>query len=357
MKRFMGFLLVTVAAGCGGLDLPPFDSLFSRQPRVVSVEPTDGARVAPNAIVAVEFSQPIDPASVDASTLAIVKEGEGASAADLVAALVEGEAAGQDGLYEFAGEGRVAVFRSREPYEAGATYRVIATGGIRSVEMLPLARNPGKTEEAFVSAFAIEGGSTSGDGNGGGAGEAPDGAAGEAADSGVRRPASLIIDELLYDVPGDDTNGVLFVELLGDAGADIGGYRVVFINGDDGATTEEVKIPTGTLIPDDGIFLIADARTGQGGVSTVSGADLIDNFDPQNGPDCVQLLDDKGKLLDALGYGTPISSPAKNGLDCFEETPIQKAPSGSSVTRENGIDSGNNASDFHNSPTPTPGSM
>lgn len=366
MKRVAVLPVVAaVLCSCGGADLSLPDSLFARLPRVVAIEPTDGATVSAGALVAVEFSEPIEPSSVDPSTLAILREEAGATPADLVRAVVEGEARGIDGVYEFAGAGRVALFRPRAPYEAGATYRVIATGGIMSVDMLPLAKNPGRAEDAYVSAFTVErdGASDAGDGPGssgstGGAGEAPDASPpGGQSDPGVPRPDALVINEILYDVPGDDTNGVLFVELLGDAGTSVGDYRVVFVNGDNGATTEEIKIPAGALISADGIFLIADAKTGQGGVSFVAGADLIDNFDPQNGPDCVQLLDDSGRLLDALGYGTPITSPTESGLACVEGTPAPKAPSASSLSRTNGIDTDDNTTDFRSSSTPSPGSI
>lgn len=358
MKRVFWISLLAIALpACGSIDLPAFDSIFTRVPRVVAIEPADGETVHPSAIVALEFSERIDPSSVDASTLAILPEEEGQEVVDLAQALGQGGARGIEGAYEFAGEGRVAIFRPREPFVPGNAYRVIATAGIMSVEMLPLSNRPGRAGDAFISTFTVDGGPSGGGGaeSPGAAGGTADGTDGADGGASVHRPSFLVINELLYDVPGDDTNGVLFVELYGEAGADIGKYRLVFVNGDDGTTTEEIKIPKGARIPEDGIFLIADAKTGQGGVSAVAGADLIDNFDPQNGPDCAELLDDQGRLVDALGYGTPIVQTAGNGLACFEGTPTPKAPAASSLTRTNGVDLNDNAGDFHTEAVPTPG--
>lgn len=357
MKRMALFAALLAFAGCGGIGIPDFAPLSSRQPRVVSVEPTDGAEVTPGAMVAIEFSEQIDEASVDPSTLAIVPADVGDDdVVDIGTAVVDGDVRGIDGVYEFAGEGRVAIFRPLSPYTPGAGYKVVATSGIVSLEMLPLAAQPGKAKGAFVSAFVVAG--TSVAENAGGSGGAAGGggsSGGGSAESTVVRPETLVINEALYDIPGDDTNGVLFVELSGDPGASIGGYKILFINGDDGQTTEEIAIPKSATIPDDGIFLIADSKTGQGGATFVAGADVIDNFDPQNGPDCVQLLDDKGALIDALGYGLPIASPAANALECFEGTPAAKPPAGSSLSRTDGLDTDDNAADFRTPAAPTPG--
>lgn len=352
--KFATVIVVVLLSACGSVDLPPFDSIFSRVPRVVAVEPTDGATAGPGAAIVVEFSERIDPASVGTSTLAILLEEEDPALADLVEALGEGEAKGVEGIYEFAGEGRVATFRAREPYTAGMTYRVIATAGIMSVERLPLAKPTGRSGDAFMSVFTVSGNPDAREvaGSAGGGAGADEGTH---AGAKLKRPSFLVINELLYDVPGDDTNGVLFVELYGEAGADIGDYRVVFVNGDDGSTTEEIKIPKGARLPEDGIFLIADSKTGQSGVSAIEEADFIDNFDPQNGPDCAQLLDDQGRLLDALGYGTPIVSPAADGHACYESTPAEKAVSGSSLSRRNGIDLDDNANDFYSKQALSPG--
>lgn len=160
------------------------------------------------------------------------------------------------------------------------------------------------------------------------------------------RPQVLVINEFLYDITGSDTDGQLFVELVGDAGSDISGYKIVFVNGDGGAAMETITVPTAATIADDGLFLIADAKNGIAGDSFVPDFDFLDDFDPQNGPDCVQLLDDQGELVDAVGYGSPLPENAENGLPCFEGNPAADVPTGKSLSRVGGVDTDSNVTDF-----------
>lgn len=364
MRHIIISVLAAVLSGCGAPDLSPFSSLASREPHVVMVEPANNSRVGPNATIAVEFSEAIDPISVNKQTLAIVKAGDSENSADdLVQSISDGKTEGIDGAYEFQTGWRALVFRASEPYESGATYSVVATNKIMSVEMLPLNQRPGRTPAPFVSGFFVEGENQSEDAEGGGDGsgsESEDGADGGGNETvlppaGPERPASFVISEILYDIVGDDTNGQVFVELLGDAETDVSGYKLIFVNGEDGKINETLEFPANSMIDDDGIFLVADSKTGQAGVSNVAGADFIPNFDPQNGPDCVQLVNEKGELIDALGYGTPIAAAAENGLACFEGTPAVKATSGKSLSRADGLDTDNNSADFTMPAAPTPG--
>ncbi len=166
---------------------------------------------------------------------------------------------------------------------------------------------------------------------------------------------TVVINEIYYDAVGSDTDGVLFVELFGTPHFKVGGYKVVFVNGGDGKITDSVVLPVSAEIPVDGFYVIADAKTGVPNASRVEGADLVDNFDPQNGPDAVQLLDDQGKLVDAVAYGAGVVKMAENGLPLFEgkEGPLVK--SGHSLERKSpGLDSNNNFDDFMERDTPTP---
>jgi hypothetical protein len=169
------------------------------------------------------------------------------------------------------------------------------------------------------------------------------------------RPAHLVLNELFYDANGDETDGQLFVELYGEEETDISDYSIVFINGSNGVVTESIELPEGSLIAPDGLFLIADKRTGTDDQTNVPNADLLDNFDPQNGPDCVQLLDHNSALLDAVGYGEPLPEVGENGLACFEGLPAIDASAGQSISRLEGSDTNDNVTDFQILETPTPG--
>lgn len=166
----------------------------------------------------------------------------------------------------------------------------------------------------------------------------------------------LVLNEILYDLPGDDTNGDLFVELRGTPGGDLGGYKLSFVNGDDGKETENVVIPAGLKVPDDGLFVIADGITGDLQHTHVVNADYLDNFDPQNGPDSVQLVAPDGVLIDAVSYGTPKMAVAANGLAMLEGAAAPDAPLSQSISRlPDAEDTGDNSVDFVVNTAPSPG--
>lgn len=348
MKIFFIFFAAAALCGCG-VEIPVLLSADLAQPKVIAVRPDDGAAVDLSAEVEVQFSKQIDPSSIDNSSLAILKiEDEEKTNNEIAADVADGDAKGIDGLYEINSENNSVVFRSNTPYDAGAKYLVIATGRIVSTEGFPLNQQPGMSPAPFVSSFLVEGNSSA-DGGGG------EGGSGNGGGSSLPRPEFFVINELMYDATGPDTNGDVFIELYGDEGSDISGYKVVFINGADGKPSDTIEMPDGTTIPDDGLFVIADAITGEEGKSHVEAADLIKNFDPQNSPDCVQLLDEEGALVDALGYGTPIVPLASNGFACFEGIPAATVGSGQSLSRTQGIDTDDNSVDFVVLSAPTPG--
>ena len=121
--------------------------------------------------------------------------------------------------------------------------------------------------------------------------------------------------------------------------------------------TETIEIPEGSRLRDDGLFVIADARTGSSDQTNVPDADMIDNFDPQNGPDCMQLFDAKGELLDAVGYGAPLIDIAENGSPCYEGSSAEDVGSDWSLSRFEENDSDDNAVDFLPTSPPTPGTI
>lgn len=172
----------------------------------------------------------------------------------------------------------------------------------------------------------------------------------------VPEPESLVINELYYDAPGGDTDGVLFVELFGTENTAIGGYQIRFVNGDNGDVTELIELPDESEIRDDGFFVIADGRTGALNTTQVEGFDFIDNFDPQNGPDGVQLLDGEGGLLDSVAYGEGSVTSSTDGIPLGEGSSAIDAAGGHSLTREPlGVDTDDNAIDFIENLLPSPG--
>ncbi len=157
--------------------------------------------------------------------------------------------------------------------------------------------------------------------------------------------ATLLISEVFYDAVGSD-DGLSFVEIFGDPGLTLNGVQIVGVNGADGRETHVLNLAG--VIPEDGFFVLADRLTG--GSTLVSNADLILNFDLQNGPDSV-LLRRNGVTLDAVGYGSFLPEDFFSG----EGMAVSGAAAGSSVARHFAdMDTNNNFADFV-AATPTPG--
>jgi hypothetical protein len=155
-----------------------------------------------------------------------------------------------------------------------------------------------------------------------------------------------LISEVLYDAVGSD-NGRSFVELYGAAGTSLDGLVVEGVNGANGAVAPVLALSG--VIPDDGFFVVADDR-GDGG-SDVVNADLVLDFDFQNGPDSI-LLRSGGTLIDALGYGVF----APDEVFAGEGTPAPDAPAAASLARAFAdLDSDDNAADFVVLDAPSPG--
>jgi hypothetical protein len=172
----------------------------------------------------------------------------------------------------------------------------------------------------------------------------------------VPEPETLVINELYYDAPGGDTDGVLFVELFGTESSAIGGYQLRFVNGDNGDVTEVIELAEDSELREDGFFVIVDGRTGALDTTQVSDFDFIDNFDPQNGPDGVQLIDRNGGLLDSVAYGEGSVATSSDGLPLGEGLPAIDVAAGHSLARDPlGTDTDDNAFDFIENILPSPG--
>jgi hypothetical protein len=162
-----------------------------------------------------------------------------------------------------------------------------------------------------------------------------------------RARAALLISEALYDATGSD-NGAGFVELSGAPGTPLDGVRLEGVNGANGRVY--ISVPLSGAIPASGVFVVADDAGD--GTSTVPGADLIANFDFQNGPDSIVLRDGVGEVLDALGYG---EFPAGTFF-AGEGRPAPDPAAGASLARGPGlVDRNDNLLDFQVLEVPTPG--
>jgi len=163
-------------------------------------------------------------------------------------------------------------------------------------------------------------------------------------------PASAValplISEVFYDAVGSD-DGLVFIEILGSPGVDVSGWVIEGVNGANGSVT--VSIVLAGTIPPDGVLVVGDDAGA--GSTLVPGADLVRDFDFQNGPDGV-VLRAGAVVFDALGYGAFGSGDVFPG----EGRPAPDAPAGSSVARLFAdVDTNDNGADFVVLGTPTPG--
>lgn len=343
-------------AGCGMTrpELPT--DLLVQQPRVVEILPAEKS-------VVIHFSTPIDERTFHRDSAVVMHDADPTLP---IEDLLDGIEARQwptvDGVYQVSADGLEGAMLPTVSLEGGRRYAVIITPAVRSRGGVPLSQTPGGKATPFVGRFAVsaddmEQGSaeTQTSSSPPVASTHPGGGMPAPTPAPAIAPRELMIHEVYYDAVGSDTNGLLFVELRATPGADVGGYRLHFINGDGGTVLESVTLPDGTTIPPDGLLVVADGMTGNLKVTQVAGADLIDNFDPQNGPESVQLVTPGGTLVDVVGYGEPLPPHGENGLALYEGAPAPDAPAGKSIQRSPGSpDTDNNAADFSVG-DPTPG--
>ena len=110
-------------------------------------------------------------------------------------------------------------------------------------------------------------------------------------------PGTVVLSELLYNDAGADDSA--FVELYGEPGMDLAGFKLVGVNGANGQDYNAITL-SGAL-DSAGYFLVV--LTGSA-TTLLDVADLVDaKADFQNGPDNVQLRWGT-TVVDAVGYGT-----------------------------------------------------
>ncbi|MBU4485089.1 lamin tail domain-containing protein [bacterium] len=358
INRLLFFIAFLLLLGCGSTTQFEYDSLLNKQPYVIEVSPPNKSIKTNLEKVAVTFSSEVEPTSITETTFMIIENFENPKSQDQLDDFLDSNNyITVDGLYEVSENNKAATFLPNDPFMANITYGLVITTAVFSPEKIPFNQNPGSSPTMFWSNFSINDSAALLD-EASGTSDNADGNANP--DSGTvdkeRFPAEVVINEIYYDAPGSDTDGVVFIELYGNPGDDISDYKLVLVNGDNGSIVDTITLPENSYIPDDNFFVVADASTGNSNQSNVTNADFIDNFDPQNGPDAIQLLDWQEKLVDAIGYGDGIIDLAENGLVCFEGTPAPDIPGGSSLSRLTaGLDTDDNSADFVVNETPTPG--
>lgn len=157
----------------------------------------------------------------------------------------------------------------------------------------------------------------------------------------VDTPAKILINEIVYDAVGGDTNAgtTLMLELWGPAGQSLDGYSVVGVNGNDGDDYQVLSLD-GEVMGQDGFYLIAYPG---GDSALVALAEMTSSkIDFQNGPDSVQVRW-HDRVVDALAYGSFTDAQIFAG----EGTAAPGTGGGKSLTRDaNHTDTDDNSADF-----------
>ena len=390
-KVFAVILVFLVA--CAQVPAQPVP-LAERSPQVTDVIPSENQLISTQPKFAVLFSRPLDPVSVHSQSVLLVKGDMSSDHIQSVSDIYKGiDKKSLDTLslkYSLKHDAKELILVPDDQLQPSETYTLLITPRVLSREKVPLSQDASGSQNPVAVVYQT-----------GGIemvqtpdpifDEVPEVMPQEVSDASsptpviqtpisnpVSTPApihppssptpsspvsptsspqgTVVINEIYYDAVGSDTDGVLFVELFGTAGMSLSGYKINFVNGSDGKIYDAITLPGSSHIRSSGFYVVADARNGSPSLTNVASADLIDSFDPQNGPDAVQLLNASGSFVDAVGYGQGIVARAENGLATLEGTAAPDVVNGHSLERSSpGQDTNNNSVDFVERETPTPG--
>ncbi len=351
-NKILIFFPILILASCQQNPPTSFHSAIQNQPYIVSISPQPDHPLHAIDRIELVFSIPVNPDSVNSNSILIVSgevEIQDSLSPKTLRSKIEDQKMEKiEGDFLTHEDPQKVIWIPKKSVESG-NCTLIVTNEILSKTHTPFNQRPGETPTAFISIFrlptATESEDTSFSTTSSASNTTPP----------KNRPTFLLINEMLYDALSSDTDGNEFIELHGTASADIDGYQIVILNGADGNILKSITFPANSKINVDGLFLIADSRSSQSTQSNILGANLIENFDPQNGPDAIQLLDHQGRLLDAVAYGSGGVERAQNGLTTGEGPPTETVRAGHSLSRVEGADTNNNTEDFIDLAIPTPG--
>lgn len=354
-----GICILLFLESCGMPNVGGIESLMDHQPKVIKISPSEGESVDSVSHIRVVFSHPIKPETLNKDSFFVGLDVSEKLDADIIKDIEAGDIRGIEGTYEFESENEAVTFRFKTALSWNGKCVVLINDLVQNEDGVPLNQNRGRAPEPFYSYFYLESADqengVSADYVSQDVDQSSDGS-GPVLEEKIE-PKLFVINEFMYDAVGKDTEGDLFIELYGTKNANIGGSSINFISGDDGTVYDSIILPSDATLSDSGIYLVADSVTGQSTVSHIMHPDMIDNFDPQNGPDAIQLVGSSGKLWDAVSYGAVVAEKGTNGLAIKEGDPAPTTMSGQSLSRIEGADSDSNFVDFKILDVPTPGSL
>jgi hypothetical protein len=342
LSVFVLFLALLLVWGCGQPPRQPLDPTL-QQPQVLYLMPDNRWKVSPEDNFYVQFSETIDPTTVTEETVFLLPEEVSLQAfdngRDFEKTMQDKWETYHTVMFQWVDEAHTGLLLTpTESLLEKQRYTVVVTTGVMTPDQFPLNQMPGSAPVPYFKVYEV--------------GEKPqpssipldnpdlvipleDSGDDEVSDeftttASIPKPESLLnriwINEIFYDAVGSEGDGQLFIELKGEPGLNVSGIQVVLINGSDGKETDSIEVNAGYQVRDNGFFVIADTRTGSETETQVAHYDFLDNFDPQNGPDCIQLFDGTGARIDAVAYGT-------GGVDCGSLAIYEDASAGQSLSR------------------------
>lgn len=350
--RFAEFILLFVwffvGLACVGIGDYPKDQPV--KPWVRAMVPAPNSRVLSLERIRVEFTEPMAASSFKLDSVLLLshldRDPKTLEWQDIEGGMTKGTIKKYPGQYELSQDGLTLTWMPANPLPMNSEYAFLLTPFLLSEQGFPLGPSLLSVENFFLGSFFLM------------AGHKPPTSPDRVSIPERSFPTLLLINELYYDVEGDETDGNAFVELYGEPpNASLAGFRLRFVNGSNGKRLGEIVLADGDQLPGHGIFVIADSLKDDGEGTRVVPHDQISSFDPQNGPDAVQLINPMGEVVDTLGYGTPLPAQDLEGYPLYESTPAMKVPSGASLSRVGMQDSDNNEIDFVANSLPSPGAL
>ncbi len=342
-------LCLIISNACVAPEPENFKSLHLSQPKVLQIAPPPDSILNTPIQISLNFSQRLDIETIDEHSIVLISESTldpfFHDFSELMDDILDEKIELVPLRFELLGDEQSLTIRS-ELLPTDGIYFLVVTPLLKSVDGVPFNQKPGSGPEPFLARYGFgQSISLNPEGNGLDGLNPPT----------IERPDFLLINEVLYDGKASETDGEVFIEIYGTPGTNISNFEIQLLNGSNGTITDRIVFEEGTLLPDDGIFVIADLRTHSTTETRIAPFHYLDQFDPQNGPDALMLRDDFGEIWDALWYGTGAVALTPEGDPLGEGQPALDALAGQSLSRSEGVDTNENAQDFKVLEMPSPG--
>jgi hypothetical protein len=159
--------------------------------------------------------------------------------------------------------------------------------------------------------------------------------------------ATLKINEFMTGTTGSAADEFVEIVNIGNAAADLSGYKLVYRSGSGTSDVSLATIPSGTTLAAGGFYLF-----GGSGYAGSPPPDQSFSTGLASTGGGLAVRDASGTIVDSLGYGNAVNAFVRGAP--ASAPPAAAPPGNSDVRLPDGHDTGNNSADFSVSTTPTP---